>query len=268
MGVKVRFALAVLSLLATLTAAVSAWPLTAQEKGLEIAREADRRDRGWGSFSADLTMVLRNREGETSVRHIRARTLEVPGDGDRSLLIFDSPADVAGTKFLSFSHKVGDDDQWLYLPALKRVKRISAANKGGSFMGSEFAYEDMSAPEVEKFTYRWLRDESYKGRPSFVIERYPVDEHSLYSRQVVWIDQEFYIPWKIEYYNRRGERLKTLTYHKYRRYLNRYWRPGRMLMVNHRNGKATALVWRNYRFRDPAISETDFNPQVLSRDLL
>ncbi|BCX82839.1 hypothetical protein MIT9_P2427 [Methylomarinovum caldicuralii] len=238
---------------------------TPGERGLEIAREADRRDQGWQTFSADLTMVLRNREGETSVRRIRAYNLEVPGDGDRGLLVFHSPADVAGTKFLTFSHKRGDDDQWLYLPALKRVKRISAANKGGSFMGSEFAYEDMSPPELEKFSYRYLRDDDYKGRKVFVIERYPLDERSLYSRQVVWLDKEFYIPWKIEYYNRSGEHIKTLTHYKYKRYLGKYWRAGYMLMSNHRNGKSTELKWTGFHFHDPDISEASFDPQALTR---
>jgi len=99
---------------------------TPEEKGLAIAREADRRDSGFGDFTADLNMTLRNKHGQESVREIRIRTLEVEGDGDKSLSIFDTPMDVKGTAFLTFSHKQGDDDQWLYLPALKRVKRISA----------------------------------------------------------------------------------------------------------------------------------------------
>jgi len=255
----------VLVLWVCLAATMTAWGQTPRERGLEIAREADRRDSGWGNFSADLIMILKNRAGESSMRRIRSRNLEVPGDGDWSLMIFDQPADVKGTKFLSLSHKTGDEDQWLYLPALKRVKRISAANKGGAFMGSEFSYEDMSAQEVEKFTYRYLRDEKYKGRPSFVIERYPADEHSLYSRQVVWIDKKFYIPWKIEYINRSGEHLKTLYYRKYKRYLKQFWRPGEMRMINHRSGKVTVLVWKGYWFRDPEILADDFSPQTLSR---
>ncbi len=75
-------------------------------------------------------------------------------DGDKSLFVFDEPRDVQGTAFLIHAHREDADDQWLYLPALKRVKRISSANRSGSFMGSEFAYEDMTAQEVEKFTYR------------------------------------------------------------------------------------------------------------------
>ncbi len=241
------------------------WALTPEERGLEIARESERRDEGWGNFSAELMMVLRNRRGETSTRQIHSYTFEGVDDGDKSLLVFDSPADVRGTKFLTFAHKEGDDDQWLYLPALKRVKRISSANKGGAFMGSEFSYEDMTAPVLEKYSYRYIRDDDYKGRRVFVTERIPKDPHSLYSRQVVWTDQVHYIPWRVEYYNRRGDHLKTLTYHKYKRYLGRYWRPGRMVMTNHRNGKATALVWKHYRFRDPEITVRMFDPAKLTQ---
>ncbi|WP_235044582.1 outer membrane lipoprotein-sorting protein [Methylohalobius crimeensis] len=243
----------------------SVFALTPEERGLEIAREVERRDEGWRDFRVDLMMLLRNQRGETSKRYLRSFNLEGNDDGDKSLLIFDSPADVAGTKFLTFSHKQGDDDQWLYLPALKRVKRISAANKGGSFMGSEFSYEDMTAPVLEKYTYKYLRDDNYKGRSVFVTERYPKDENSLYSKQVIWTDQEHYIPWKIEYYNRRGDHLKSLTYHRYKHYLGKFWRPGRMLMINHQTGKATVLVWEDYRFHSSEIRVEMFNPAILPR---
>ena len=97
---------------------------TPEEKGLAIAKEADRRDEGFGDSTSNMLMILKNRHGQESIRKIRTRTLEVKGDGDKSLSIFDNPRDVKGTAFLTFSHKKGDDDQWLYLPALKRVKRL------------------------------------------------------------------------------------------------------------------------------------------------
>src|SRR3569832_308867 len=103
---------------------------TTQEKGLAIATEADRRDSGFRDFTADMDMILRNRQGDESARRLRSRTLEVANDGDKSLVIFDEPADVKGTAFLSYTHATSADDQWLYLPALKRVKRISYANTG------------------------------------------------------------------------------------------------------------------------------------------
>ncbi|MDH3282599.1 MAG: outer membrane lipoprotein-sorting protein, partial [Gammaproteobacteria bacterium] len=160
-----------LLLAALLSANVSAQ--TPGEKGLDIAVEADRRDSGWRDSKADMHMILRNRQGEVSERAIRVRTLEVEGDGDKSLIIFDHPADIKGTAFLSYTHATEPDDQWLYLPALKRVKRIASANKSGPFMGSEFAYEDISSQEVEKYAYTYLRDEEIDGQPAFVLERTP-----------------------------------------------------------------------------------------------
>lgn len=247
-------------LLVGLSSSVSA--KTAEEKGLEIAKETERRDEGWETSIADLTMILRNKQGEKSVRKIRTKTLEVIDDGDKSLLIFDTPLDIADTALLSMAHKESDDDQWLYLPALKRVKRISSSNKGGAFMGSEFSYEDMSPPVIEKYTYRYLRKEKYKGRPTLVIERYPKDKRSLYLKSVIWVDAKEYISWKTEYYNRRDTLLKTLTYRKYKRYLKNFWRPREMRMVNHRTHKTTVLAWTNFQFKTN-ISKQDFNPRRL-----
>ena len=90
---------------------------SAEEKGKQIAVEADTRDTGFGDSKADLEMILRNKSGQESKRAIRNKTLEVTGDGDKSLVIFDKPRDVKGTAFLSFTHTSGPDDQWLYLPA-------------------------------------------------------------------------------------------------------------------------------------------------------
>jgi len=237
---------------------------TAEQRGLEIAVEADRRDSGFHDSRASLQMVLRNKQGQESTRQIRVRTLEQQDDGDKSLTIFDEPADVKGTNFLSFTHKSGPDDQWLYLPALKRVKRISSRNKSGPFMGSEFAYEDLSSQEVEKFTYQYLRDESYEGMDCFVIERDPVDKHSGYTRELVWIDKQEYRPQRVEYYDRKNAPLKTLTYQDYHQYLDKYWRANNMFMENHQTGKSTRLIWSDYQFQS-GQTERDFNRNSLKR---
>ena len=105
---------------------------SARERGLEIAVEADRRDAGFGDYKAQLTMVLRNKHGQQSERRMRVRILEQADDGDKALIIFDNPGDVKGTAFLSFTHQRGADDQWLYLPALKRVKRIASSRADGT----------------------------------------------------------------------------------------------------------------------------------------
>lgn len=238
---------------------------TAEEKGLAISVEADNRDDGYGDYTADMTMTLRNKHGKESKRVIRSKTFEVTGDGDKSLSIFDTPRDVKGTAFLSFSHKVGDDEQWLYLPALKRVKRINSRNKSGSFMGSEFAYEDIASQEVEKYTYKHLREEEYNGQPCFVGESYPVDKkNSGYTKRVTWLDKAEYRVQKVEYFDRKESLLKTLTISGYQLYLGKYWRADSMKMVNHQTGKSTNLVWTNYAFQT-GLTDKDFNSTSLKR---
>lgn len=252
-------------LLVLLSLSFSALAQTPEEQGLEIAIEADRRDTGFHDSTASLKMLLRNRQGDESTRYIRVRTLEQLDDGDKSLTIFDEPADVKGTAFLSFTHKTGPDDQWLYLPALKRVKRISSSNKSGPFMGSEFAYEDLSSQEIEKYTYKYLRDEACgDGVECFVLERYPVDKNSGYTRQVVWIDKQEYRPHQVVFYDRKNAKLKTLTYSDYQQYLDKYWRAGTMHMENHQTGKSTLLTWSDYRFQT-GLSDRDFNRNTLDR---
>jgi outer membrane lipoprotein-sorting protein len=243
----------------------SAWCETAEEKGLAIATEADRRDDGFGDYTADMTMILKNKQGKESKRAIRSKTLEVSGDGDKSLSIFDTPKDVKGTAFLTFSHKVDDDEQWLYLPALKRVKRINSRNKSGSFMGSEFAYEDIASQEVEKYSYKHLREEEYQGQACYVGESYPVDKkNSGYSKRISWVDKAEYRLLKVEFYDRKNSLLKTLTVSGYKQYLDTYWRADSMHMVNHQTGKSTALLWQNYQFQT-GLSDTDFNATSLKR---
>ena len=237
---------------------------TAEEKGLAIAIEADRRDLGWHDQTADMIMILKNKHGQESRRQIRTRALEVNSDGDKSLTIFDQPRDIKGTALLSFSHKIENDDQWLYLPALKRVKRIASANKSGAFMGSEFAYEDVSSQEVEKYTYKYLRDESLDGQTTFVVERDPVSKYSGYTRQVTWIDQAEYRVLKVDYYDRKNAPLKTLTFNGYKKYLDQYWRAHEMYMINHQTGKSTLLQWNNFKF-NTGLTARDFDKNSLKR---
>jgi len=237
---------------------------TAEEKGLAIAVEADKRDSGFVDYTNNVEMILRNKQGQESIRLIRSKTLEVDGDGDKSLTIFDEPNDVKGTALLSFTHKEGPDDQWLYLPALKRVKRIASDNKSGPFMGSEFAYEDITSQEVEKYTYKYLRDDTLDGMEVFVFERYPVDKKSGYTRQIIWMDKEHYKERKIEFYDRKNSLLKTLLFTDYHQYIDRIWRARQMDMENHQTGKSTRLIQSNFAFKT-GLSERDFDTNSLKR---
>ena len=235
-------------------------------RGRQIAEEADRRDLGWKDNASVLRMILRNRNGDQSVRELRRLTLELneQGVGDRSLITFDAPRDVAGTALLSHTKILDPDDQWLFLPALKRVKRISSANKSGPFVGSEFAYEDLVSQEVDKYGYRFVGEEPCGDLTCVLVERIPRYENSGYTKQVVWWDTDEYRIQQIAFYDRKDSLLKTLTYHDYQQYLEQYWRPDQMTMVNHQNGKTTELVFSEWSFANGA-AERDFTPSRLRR---
>ena len=236
-----------------------------EEKGLSIVQEADMRDQGFKDITANMLMILKNKHGQESNREMRIKTLEVEADGDKNLFVFDNPRDVKGAAFLSFTHKIDNDEQWIYLPALKRVKRISSQNKSGSFMGSEFSYEDMSNPEVEKYTYKWIRDEVYDGLDSYVVESYPVDkENSGYARMLRWIDKSEYSLLKVEFYDRKNSHLKTMTISGYAKYADKHWRADELNMVNHQNGKSTQIIFSNYIFMSD-LNDSDFTTNSLSR---
>lgn len=249
-----RYCFALLVLVSTQLALAQ----TAEEKGLDIATEADKRDTGFIDSIATLTMELRNKQGDTGSRQLRVKTLEVQGDGDKGLSIFDEPVDVKGTAFLTFSHAREADEQWLFLPELKRVKRINSNNKSGPFMGSEFAYEDISSQEIEKYTYKYLRDEIINNIDCFVIEQVPGYAHSGYTRQLAWINKKEYRAERIVFYDRKNDLLKTLNYSDYQQYLNQYWRASTMHMENHQTGKSTVLTWSHFKFKN-GYNDNDFN---------
>lgn len=237
---------------------------TAEEIGLAIMKEAKVRSSGWGDSSSEMRMVLRNRHGEESIREMSSKALEVENDGDKAITVFNQPRDVNGTAFLSFSHILEPDDQWLYLPALKRVKRIASRNKSGPFMGSEFSFEDLSSFEVEKYTYRYLREEVVDGEQCWVVESYPVDQFSGYTRQIVWMDQSEYRVRKVDYYDRKNSLLKTQTFEDYQLHLDKFWRANVFHMVNHQNGKSTQININNLQF-NVGLTDADFNQNTLKR---
>lgn len=239
---------------------------TPEERGFAIAARADRSDRGFGDSVAGLEMVLRNKAGKEARRKLSIRTLEVQDEslGDLSLVIFDSPPDIEGTALLSHSKILEPDDQWLYLPALRRVKRISSVNKSGPFVGSEFAFEDLTSLELGKYDHKYLGEEPCGDLICDVVERIPRYENSGYSRLKGWFDQEIHQLRRVEYFDRRGDPLKTLTLSNYRQYQDQYWRAHKLEMVNQVNGKSTELIYSEYTFGQ-GLTEADFSTGALQR---
>jgi outer membrane lipoprotein-sorting protein len=255
------------TLMAVIGALLLAWPLahaaaeSPEQKGLAIAKKVDAANDGWKGETSTMEMVLVNAHGDKTTRKLRSQAIEVSGEGDRSRIEFEWPADVKGTRMLTWTHKQGDDDQWLFLPAINRVKRISAGNKSGSFMGSEFAYEDLASQEVDKFKHKYVADEVLGGRKTWKIERVPTDARSGYSKQNLWIDQEYQQPLKIEYFDRKGELLKTATFSDFEK-LGKHFRAKKLVMVNHQTKKESHLSFQGRKLGE-SLKEKEFESDSL-----
>jgi len=239
---------------------------TPEQQGFDIAARSDRTDLGFGDSRVELQMVLRNAAGQQATRSLKIATLEKPDEsvGDKSLVLFETPRDIEGTALLSHAKILDPDDQWLFLPALKRVKRIASSNKSGPFVGSEFAFEDFTAIELNKFDYRYTGTEVCGEYQCDVLERQPRYENSGYSKQIAWVDQDVFQIRRVEFYDRRGDLLKVLELGDYRQYDNGVWRAHLLSMENIQTNKQTDLVYQDYAF-DVGISDKDFVKGRLSR---
>ncbi len=213
-------------------------------KGYELSKNAEKVNKGFQGLEAEMKMLLINAHGDEVERSMLGKVKERKNKGDQSMFVFKSPADVKGTKMLTWTSKKGPDDQWLYLPTLKRVKRINSSNKKGSFMGSEFSYEDLSSQEVEKFTYKFIKEDVVSGRKVHVIERYPKEKKSGYSKQVVYLDKEYNHPVKVEYYDRKQELLKVGVFSNFKK-VKSWWFYDKIHISNVQTKKQSVLSWKN-----------------------
>ena len=221
--------------------------LTPEERGLEIAKKMEKVNSGFIGEVAEMTMTLIDAYNTEILRKMEGKIKEVKDDGDKSIITFLQPSDVKGTKMLTWSHKTENDDQWLYLPSMKRVKRISSNSKTSSFMGSEFSYEDLGGQSLEKFTYKHLRDEKSEIGNVWVVERYPVNiKESGYLKQVMWIPEKYHASSKVEYYDRKGTLVKTADFLDYQSYVvagKNIYRPGKIHMKNVQTKKQSIFSW-------------------------
>jgi outer membrane lipoprotein-sorting protein len=225
-----------LLLLTTLTASLFA--ISSQE----VAKKSYDRVSGYQSSLSKTTMILKNAQGVENLRKLEIKKIEKES-GDKSLLTFLYPTDLKGTKLLSFEVIGGDDKQWLYLPSLKRIKRISSRNKSGSFMASEFSYEDISSQNYKNYSYSGEATELTKdGVNYFKIERTPIDANSGYSKQVIWINTKTYLLNYGEYYDKQNRLLKKVYFSEYKE-IDGIQRVVKIEIKNVQNQKSSSLSW-------------------------
>lgn len=234
-----------------------------KEQGRQIAEASYNLGRSFGDEYADQQMVLTDANGKTVSRKMKTMTLERAGALDYSLIQFVEPADVRGTGLLTYQSPKDDDQQWLYLPDLRRVKRIASSNKSGAFMGSEFSYEDITGNTLDKFSYTFLREEPLNGRPCTVVEKIPTYKDSGYSKILVWTDKESNLVQRQEFFDRKKTLFKTMEFVDWKLY-GKTWRMGGIVMKNLQTNKSSALTFSNRKL-GKGLKESDFTTQALQR---
>jgi len=206
-----RLHIMVLSLILLPAIIVSGAELT----GLQIIENVYNRDTGKDS-KGNLTMSLINSHGNKRVREIKQFVKDF-GKVEKKIMFFMSPADVRNTSFVNWSYteEGKDDDQWIYLPALKKIKRISSSSKSDYFMGSDFTYDDLGDRQPESDTHKLIREEKFNGEECYVVESVPKDEDYMYSRTVTWIIKDKWVGLKKEFYDEDEDLLKILSVKKF-----------------------------------------------------
>jgi outer membrane lipoprotein-sorting protein len=248
----------------SLLVVISFTVLAGNKRGLEIAIETQNRDSGFGNYVVSGVMKLEGAGGSTGERKFKMYTMEVPDDGDKRLVNFLEPRDLAGMVSLTYSHGLKPDDQWIYMPALRRTKRLAARDKSGSFAGSELSFEDIGTWEVKKYTYKYIKDDLLGGRPVFIVENTPAYPYSSYKMIKEWVDQEIYHPLRLLYHDINGKPIKEMRFYNYKEFSEKYWRPMKMVMTNLNTGAISTIIWSDYQF-DTDLKEADFNPSALRR---
>ena len=241
--------------------------------GREIMEKVNARDTGDRSIT-EMEMILIDKKGNKRVRKLKTFGLE-KGKDSLSLMFFLSPADVRNTGFLTFDYDESgkDDDQWLFLPALRKTKRIAAGDKSGSFMGSDLNYSDMTSPDLNLYEYTLMKETEVKGQKVWQIKSVPKTkaeaEKSGYSKSVVFIRQDNYVMIRGVRWVHKKKRNKYLDVRKLEK-IDGIWVSTEM-HVTTKSGKKTLhktiLKQKNVHFNQDEVNEDLFSIRRLEKGL-
>lgn len=257
MNTKLRTAALILIILLSSTGLVLAAP-----DGHAVMENVYNRPSG-EDMTADLTMTLTNSRGSTRERSITQFSLDT-GEVEKKMMFFLAPADVKDTSFMSWSYDdARDDDQWIYLPALRRVKRISSDSKNDRFMGSDFTYDDLGERHPDEDRHSLLREEKYNGEACYVVESVPRGSDDAFSKTVSWIAKDKWIGLKREYYDENGQVYKTLNIDEFEE-IDDYWVITNMSMKDLDRDHSTRIEMENVKF-DTGLTDSFFSERQMQR---
>ncbi len=237
----------------------------AQLSGREIVKRAYNLPSG-DDQTSQLTMTLINKSGQTRVRKIQQYTKDF-GSVEKSIMFFMSPADVKNTSFMNWSYddENKEDDQWIYLPALKKVKRISSDSKSDYFMGSDFTYDDLGDRKLDADVHKLLREETVNGHACYVVESVSKDEDYMYSKTITWIRKDNFVGMKKEFYDEDGELLKTLSIKEVKK-ISGYWIITHSVMQNVQNNHKTIIKLSNISI-NTGVPASKFTERMMMRGI-
>lgn len=236
---------------------------TQELSGYDIMRLVDEQYAG-DTATYKLTMTLSSGRGAPRIREVSYYFKDY-GDTDKILMVFQSPRDVAGTGYLSFSYddESKDDDMWLYLPAMRRVRRITGSGKNDDFMGTDFTYEDMGSRSLSKDTFAFQGEESIDGETCRKVEAKPKDRSDPYGRRVIWVRRDSNIIAAVDYYDRQDKLLKTLRVSGIQK-IDNIWTALKMEMNNVQNKHSTRIEMSEIKFNIP-LDDSLFAVTTLER---
>jgi len=219
-----------------------------------------KRQKDWQKANTEFeqqTWVLVDKGGNKSKRSVHNWGKETGKDIHRGLLVFLSPSNIKGTSIMTWQKKVGDDVQWLYEPANKKVQRLSSGSKSNYFMGTDFIYEDLQSEELEDYNYKVLKQDKVDGDKCYVVEAKPKSKRNTsYGKRVLWIHASKFYTVKTDFYNLRGKLIKTQVSRNFKKVSGKKYRPEENIMINH-DKKTKTLVRVDKRVLNKGIS-TDF----------
>jgi hypothetical protein len=213
------------------------------------------------------TLTIMDAKGNERVRQTTTASKKF-GETTKIITKFIAPADVKGTGLLVYDYKNKDDDMWIYLPALRKVRRIVSSEKGKSFMGSEFSNADMSAPKIDDYAYKIMGEETYEGRACWKIESTPVDDQLAddlgFSKKVSWVDKDSYFTYKNVFYDFDSEILKEIILSDYEEIDDGKYMVRKMEATNLQNDRKSVMTIDKLQ-KGSNLTENSFTPAALEK---
>jgi outer membrane lipoprotein-sorting protein len=257
------FKILVLALTAfLLSPAVAFHAYSAQLSPYDIAKKSDDALNMATDAKSEMSMQIFDRNKSKRERRIISYAKKYPNGDKKTLLIFDYPADVKGSAFLVWDPKGKDDQQWLYLPALEKIRQIAPGDKGGSFMGTDFSYYDMGGMDVDDFSYKFIREESVDGSPCYVLESIP-KKTIPYGKITTWIRKDNFLPARSDIYDKNGELMKQCLSGAIQ-VINNIPTPTHIVMKQMKESKYTIMDLRNIIY-DSGLTDNIFTQRYMQR---